>query len=281
MNLVGKIFTFLIFLMCIVFSTIALMVYSAHKNWRELVVAKGGYADQLTEAQKENVLLKDQKLKAENELEDEKKKTQHRLIALEQAARDAIEARRKSDDALQEKVADIAKLAATTKGLTDRINVLQTTITGMQDNIKVVVEERNKLQKDIIKTNDDLMNAVAERGRLEKLQRELAKQIIDMKIAMEGAKVRMDTLPKNGPVDLEGEVTAVVRDDVEISVGADDGVRKGFKFQVTRPSTQKYIGKIEVIRVDYPNRAVCRADKQSLLDQIQRGDHVKLDMKSR
>ena len=52
--------------------------------------------------------------------------------------------------------------------------------------------------------------------------------------------------------DLEGEVTAAPRPDVvEISVGADDGVRKGHSFVVTRPSTGgKYIGMIQVIQVD-------------------------------
>ena len=39
MNLVGKIFTVLIFLMCVVFGTFALMVHAAHKNWKEVVVA--------------------------------------------------------------------------------------------------------------------------------------------------------------------------------------------------------------------------------------------------
>ena len=34
MNLVGKIFTVLIFLMCVVFGTFALMVHAAHKNWK-------------------------------------------------------------------------------------------------------------------------------------------------------------------------------------------------------------------------------------------------------
>ena len=62
---------------------------------------------------------------------------------------------------------------------------------------------------------------------------------------------------------------------VEISVGTDDGVRKGHKFVVTRPSTGKYIGIIEVIHADSPNRSVCRPDKASANDQIQKGDHVK------
>ena len=37
---------------------------------------------------------------------------------------------------------------------------------------------------------------------------------------------------------------------------------------------------IEVIQADYPNRAVCRPDNKLLTDQIQKGDHVKADIKS-
>ncbi len=33
MNLIGKIFTVLIFLMCLVFGTFAVMLHAAHKNW--------------------------------------------------------------------------------------------------------------------------------------------------------------------------------------------------------------------------------------------------------
>jgi hypothetical protein len=128
-----------------------------------------------------------------------------------------------------------------------------------------------------VSTTDDLMNAVAERQKLEKLQRELATQIVQMKAALEYTKTALGTYMKtSSPEGLEGEVTSAPRPDVvEISVGYDDGVRKGHKFQVTRPSNGKYIGIIEVIQVDYPNRAVCRPDKSMQSDQIQKGDHVK------
>ena len=52
--------------------------------------------------------------------------------------------------------------------------------------------------------------------------------------------------------ELQGEVTdARNHDVVEISVGADSGVRKGHRFVVTRPSTGKHIGIIEVVRVEW------------------------------
>jgi hypothetical protein len=279
MNLVGKIFTVLIFLMCIVFSTFALMVHSAQKNWREVVVGKGQLADQLGEAQKINNDLKDQIKLLQTKRDDEKKRIQDRLIALEQASKDAKAERDAATDKLFKEEARVGELSMTVKVTASRLNVLQTTIDGMRQEIKVAVDTRNATQKQLIDTNDKLLNSVAERERLEKLSRTLAQQLAELRQVAQSVKAPPTFMATVPPI--QGEVTAVKGDDVEISVGADDGVRKGYKFIVTRPSVNKYIGKIEVIRVDYPNRAVCRPDRASLSDQIQRGDRVDTDTKSR
>ena len=42
MNLVGKIFVVLIFVMSVVFMAFAMAVYATHKNWREVVAALAG-----------------------------------------------------------------------------------------------------------------------------------------------------------------------------------------------------------------------------------------------
>ena len=278
MNLVGKIFTVLIFLMCVVFGTFALMVHAAHKNWKAEVVDLN---QQLTSANQQQQVLSEEKKSLETALNDEKERTKKRLIALEQEKKDAI-AQRDSDEAkIQIEEGKSRVLAQAIQEVHKRLSVLQTAIDGMQKDIKVTVDERNSTQKKLVETTDLLMNAVAEKQKLEKLQRELAFQINKLKIALQVNKAPEDIL-KTPPADLEGEVTAVPRPDfVEISVGADDGVRKGHKFVVTRPSTGKYIGKIEVIQADLGNRAVCRPDKASMSDQIQRGDHVKAETKSR
>ena len=72
------------------------------------------------------------------------------------------------------------------------------------------------------------------------------------------------------------EVTAAPRPDIiEISGGLDDGIRKGDKFMVVRPSTGKLIGCIEVIQVDCPNQALCRPDPKLSKAPIQRGDYLR------
>jgi hypothetical protein len=160
--------------------------------------------------------------------------------------------------------------------------VLQTAIDGMRSDIKVAVDERNATQKKLVDVTDDLMNAVAERDKLEKLQRQLADQITKLKAMLAYANFTLGDMQKYAPPGLVGEVTSASRQDaVEISVGADDGVRKGHRFVVTRPSSGKYIGVVEVIRVEYPNRSVCRPDKALTSDVIQKGDRVEAETKRR
>ncbi|MGO9108993.1 MAG: hypothetical protein ACLP9L_07150 [Thermoguttaceae bacterium] len=281
MNLVGKIFTVLIFLMCVVFGTFALMVHAAHKNWREVVVAKGGLNDQLTAASKLNRELTDEKKVLETALENEKKDKRDRLTALENEKKIVVGERQDAEGKLQVEEGKSRVLALAIQETSKRLSVLQTAIDGMRNDIKVAVDERNGIHKNLVHTTDELMNAVAERDRLEKLQRELVTQIQRLNDLVKWAKITPTDLAMYPPEGLEGEVTSVADDVVEISVGADDGVRKGHKFSVTHPSNGKYVGVIEVKRVDYPNRAVCRPDKAMLNDPIQKGDHVKAITKPR
>src|SRR5271166_6249774 len=101
MNLVGKIFTVLIFVMCLVFSTLALMVHAAHKNWEEVVVAKGGLRDLLTDANKQNKELTDEKKILEVALENEKKDKRDRLTKLETERSIVAGERQAAEDRLQ------------------------------------------------------------------------------------------------------------------------------------------------------------------------------------
>ena len=283
MNLVGKIFTVLIFLMCVVFGTFALMVHAAHKNWREAVMASGtGYKDQLAKAETANNDLKKEKKNIETARDDERAKTRSALIALEQAAKDAKAAENDMESKLQVEEGKSRVLALAIQETSKRLGVLQTAIDGMRNDIKVAVDERNGTQKKLVDTTDQLMNAVAERDRLEKLQQALAAQILELNRLVKWAQITPNDLAQSPLPVWKAKSSPSRPDAIEISVGADDGVRKGHRFVVTRPSSGgKYVGEIVVSRVDYPNRAVCKPDKAMLNDQIQRGDHVKAISKAR
>ncbi len=284
MNLVGKIFTVLIFLMCVVFGTFALMVHAAHKNWREAVMAPTtGLKDQMAKAESANNELKKEKKDLETARDDERAQTRARLIALEQAAKDAKTAEFKAENDLAAEQGKSQLLASAIRETSQTLGVLQTTLAGIRKDTQLAVEQRNATQKQLVDTTDQLMNAVADRDRVNKLQLSLVAEINRLNNLVKWAQIPPNAMAKSPPEGLGGEVTSVPRPDVvEISVGADDGVRKGHRFVVTRPSSGgKYVGMIDVIQADSPNRAVCRPDKSSLNDQIQKGDRVQAYTKPR
>ena len=78
------------------------------------------------------------------------------------------------------------------------------------------------------------------------------------------------------PPGIDGVVLTVPRpDQVEISIGGDDGLTKGHSLQVYRITRNgpTYVGKIEVVKAD-PDRSACKVDPKWLQSNIQRGDRV-------
>src|SRR5689334_20636708 len=115
MNLVGKIFTVVVFLMSVVFTTFALMVYAAHNDWRQTVIATGGLKDQLIDANKEKASLIEEQKALMARVSDEKERELKRFAALEQTRKDLLKERDANDTAL----------AVKQKALTDMVDAIQ------------------------------------------------------------------------------------------------------------------------------------------------------------
>ena len=122
MNLVGKIFTVLIFLMCVVFGTFALMVHSAHKNWKTEAY---DYNRQLTEANQQKQEALEEQKNLQTALADEKARIQKRLIALENQAKIAIAQRDAMESKLRVEEDDARKLALAIEAANKNLGVLQ------------------------------------------------------------------------------------------------------------------------------------------------------------
>jgi hypothetical protein len=281
MNLVGKIFTVLIFLMSVVFSTFALAVYSTHKNWRSVVdnaTAPLGLYQQLENARKENTALVEKKKALEDERQIEKTRYDKTIVKLEAENVNL----RKERDANELKVSELnealLKAVAAVKAAHETLAVLRTQVDTMRADIKTAQADRDAAFKKVVELTDKLNIAVAERLRLEKASTELQNQLVKARECLQWNKLneKSDYKAKSPPVELLGEVTGVPQPDlVEISVGADDGVRKGHKFEVVRMGggVTKYVGRIEVMQT-FPERAVCRVDSKMQKSQIQKGDRA-------
>jgi hypothetical protein len=286
MNLVGKIFTVLIFLMSVVFATFALAVYTTHKNWRTVVdnpTHPLGLSQQLDNAQKEKKTLEDKKKQLEDQCKVERDRYDKMIAQLET----------ENDKLHNEQVANaqtIAKLETSARDAVQAMRAVHETLAGLRKqtdqlrvDIKAAREDRDQKFKEVIRLTDELHNAVNERMRLEKANRDLAEQLVKARECLTYNKLNESSnyKEKNPPPDLQGLVTAVPRPDVvEVSIGSDDGLMKGHKLEVVRSQggVATYVGRIVVLETR-PDRAVCRPDPSMQRSPIQKDDRVFANLK--
>jgi predicted nucleic acid-binding Zn-ribbon protein len=257
------------------------MTHAAHKNWREVIVKpKDGLNDQLTEANKQKEEAKAEQKRLQQALVEEADRYVKRLAALEHEKSDLAKEKDKQAAEILAKDGELRLLRATVASVHSTLENLRVEADSIRKEIKIALDQRQELARKLERTNDDLVAAVNERQRLEKLGRELAAIITKLTTAMQYQKAvadgYMEKAPPEGSI---GIVTAITgANTVEISLGYDDGIRKGHRFSVIRSTTGKYVCDVEVLKVDNPNRAVCRADKATQNDQIQKGDYVKASL---
>ncbi len=286
MNLVGKIFIVVIFVLCLVFMALAMSVYTAQKNWREVVMLP---KDQLTPGKELGLKWQKEKLEHDNkELQDEKDKLQKEYKA-EQAARQQtlsrlqteLEIAQKDRKSLEAGRADLEKdkrdavaaMNATQKNLTDFRQELD-----RQRNAKLEAErDRDRHFLEVVRKTDELNQAVNEKELLRRRALELAKDLkkADEALQYNGLDKNSDYKSKTPPK-VDAIVTSVNADGlIEISLGSDAGLREGHQLEVYRTSggQSTYVGRVKVVRTD-PSKSVCKVDPNFQNSNIMVNDRV-------
>jgi len=269
MNLIGKIFVLLIFVMSLVFMSFAVAVYGTHQNWKKAATAvevkrKSAVAD-LQKAQEEKTAL-------ETEIQKERAAVRQSLGKLEteknelQVERDALG---KERDALMIKDKEaVAALYSAQQNLAK----LTKEVEGLRGEIRDAQGQRDKHFSRVVELTDQIHQTQGELKRLEERRVQLAAQV-----AAQGQVLNAHGLSKDTPVDglppqVRGKVLAVNRDNmVEISLGSDDGLRPGHTLEVFRGS--KYLGRMEVLQAT-SDRAVGKILPGFKKGAIQKDDDV-------
>jgi hypothetical protein len=269
MTLVGKIFTMLILVMSIVFMAFSMMVFATHTNWK---VQAGTLQTKLTAA---NAALKD----AKDALEREKME-----LAREQAARKAalaalqVRATRAEDTAaattkqLADASAALSKASATAEEAQRRLAALEGENKGIRDHLRTAQQKTDQMFLTVVDLTDKLNQAESLRQSLEEVNRQATQQMSQMKMVLDRNGLAADSLVAHIPPKVDGVVVDVSdRDLVEISIGADDGLKVGHSLDVYRGT--QYLGRI-VVKKTNPDRAVGQVMKELQRGQIKRGDRV-------
>jgi hypothetical protein len=283
MNLVGKIFVVLIFVMSLVFMSFTMALYATHKNWRDWVMNEQVAADkplglshQLKNAQTLN-----------KELSDQKEKLQQQYDAEKAAKTQAIAKLANELEAAKAELASIEKLKAeldkSSREAVAAMNSTQTNSTDFRkerDGLRVEIlqaqKDRDAHFKEVVRLTDELNQAVNDKEQLRKRTEDLGK---DMAKADE--VLRKFGLDKNKdystvPPTVDGVILATPGAGlVEISIGSDDGLLKGHQLEVYRAAAGQstYVGRIEVLKTA-PDKSVCRIDPKFQNSNMMKGDRV-------
>jgi len=272
MNLVGKILTVLILVMSVVFCGLTMAVYATHKNWQEEVMTK--LKPRLDDAKAQNEALETKIADLELQKQFEKNDATRAQAALQtktQVLQGEIDKLDKEKADLDVQLRDnVGAMTANAKELES----LRTEVADLRSGIEEANTERYRKVDEVNLLNDRLTNAEMERARLEQRNLDLTADLTKARQVLETAGMSIDDSPF--PPEVEGIVTAVSSPDmVEISIGEDDGLRRGHKLEVYRVRGGRHIlvGRVEVVEASY-DKAACKVDPNFRQSNIERQDRV-------
>ncbi|MBN2023444.1 MAG: hypothetical protein JW809_11710 [Pirellulales bacterium] len=285
MNLVGKILTVLIFVMSIVFASMAVMVYATHRNWYDVVTRtpektppgqKPGLKFQLQQETDRRKHLELELARLEKQLVEERQARDTQVAQLESTVGQLQQER----DQREKDIQDFSK----------RLNEALATLEVEQKNLSNLDEERLRLVKlvedtqkardaafkDSVAAADLLHQAETEQRRLETRLTELTVDATRYRDLLRLNQINPDADPASVLPDVDGRVLAVVGGGlVEVSIGADDGLKARHRLEVFRNAAGKssYLGRIEVVQTA-PDRAVCKILPEYRKGEIHEGDSI-------
>jgi hypothetical protein len=269
MNLLGKIFTVLILITSIVLMVVAMFVYSTHRNWQ---TAYNTLNAKFQAAQTANANAETQYLAQITQLKSEQSAAVQDVAKLE-TERNVIvsqnQAIQKEVDQLRQ---DQAQSVALVKATEENINRLTQEVTGLRDSIRVAQQERDEQFHTTLKATSELHSVGGQLQQLEERSAQVVAQLADItaKATEGGVNLQGEFVPR-----VRGKVSKSRRSTegqlIEITIGADDGVRPGQTVEIFRG--ERYLGRAEIMSAD-PDRAVGRIIREFQQGQIQENDDV-------
>ena len=286
MNIIGKIFVFAVFVMSLVFMSFAVALYSTHTNWRDEITRTAdqvqankplGYKAQLEQAKKEREALTQQidlltRQVAESEAERDQVVAKIQT-ALEQKDKELQDLRKSKDvrederhKAQDELVTARAELDKAAKAVDD----LRAEVREMHAKVDGQVDRATKLASELHEKESFLEIANERKAQLEK-------QVANARLLLKQYGLAIESLPRDHVPAIDGVVSAVADDSVEVTLGGDDGVQMGHFLEVWRDD--QYLGRVVVISVK-SDRAVGRIVPEFRRGVIQPGDRVATRLKA-
>ncbi len=272
MNLLGKVLTGVILITSLIVMVVAVMVYSTHRNFKE---DADKLTAQLNNAKQQNQQLESKLRSLESLLTGEVETAKQEVAKLEseriQLVAENTTFQSELDLLRQEQRTNTAAVVATqsnNESLTSEVDALRTAIQENQ-------QARDEAVAVTIRATDELHQAQGTLTSLRERSIQLVQELGTATSMLRESGIDPSTDPKAGVPNVRGVVSAIHRAAgnqlIEVSVGADDGIKPGHTIEVFRG--ERYLGRAEILKTE-PDRAVGRVIRRFQQGQIQEGDHV-------
>ena len=266
MNLVGKIFVVLIFVLSLVLMSLTVAVYMTHTNWYVYVnntdTSTGyplGLQPQLANLQEENANLRKSLATVLGDFEkalQESTNAKSEIVAVKDNQTKEVQELKETigtsyaemNTRLDDTHKALVTIASGHELLRDSIKTLQKEVTSISDKLSdrtgfmneiAQLERRNR---ELASRNDDLKN-----------ENVLANEVLTYNNMVNDLEYYRTQTP---PVSIQGRVIEQSGRKIRINVGSDDGIRPGHKFQLLSKDGTTYICDVEVENV-MPDVATC------------------------
>lgn len=272
MNFLGRIFVFVLLFMSIVFMTLAIVVYSTHKN---LQVQAQQAESQLRQTRGDFDAKVAEYNRLESELTAEKEAALAQVRKLE-SERGRLLERNASAQTQLDQLRQAERANTASFSLTQQNNVqLAEQVSSLREEIRENDSSKARYFTAALRATEDLQQVRNDLEVAIERNRDLVQDTSRM-----ASLLRANNLDPATPTDaikpsVDGFVSRTQRKNgvmlVEISIGSDDGLKPGHTVEVFRNT--KYKGRLEILKTA-PDRAVGRVDVRFQQGPIQEGDRV-------
>ena len=274
MTLVGKILVVLIFIMSLVFMSFTLAVYSTHRNWKDLVENPNtGLKARLTQKEQQLRQKENEKQEALNKLAYERATRTEALAVLEVKLSELTAELARNEESLRTTQTQLGEANQVVSSSLAQKQRLTEEVTKLREEVKGSREDRDFQVAEVQKLTDRINQSEGQLRRLRDRNNQLTGELGRAQVLLDSNDLDLNAPLDGQPPRLDGVVTAVrQRDLVEVSLGADEGVRRGHKLDIYAGSGA-YLGRLEVVETA-PDRAVGRVVPQYSQGVIRKGDRV-------
>ena len=268
MTIVGKIFTVLIFILSVMFLAFSVVVFNTHEELEDQVKALNAKNITLQEDINSQTEERDDALE---KLAQEQSARAYAIAALEAELQTAVNER----DLISQ---DLTLIEAENTNLSSALKVAERTKERLSEEVAQIRTEIQDSQQstdemflEVLRLTDSNNAQTAKLQLLVEREKQLVHRLARMNNVLRKNQLDEFSDVHEIPPVLDGVVTAVQKDLLQISLGHDDGIRQGHELDVYRGT--KYVGRVQV-RETNPSSAVCEIIPNYLRDTIRKDDLV-------